>query len=489
MTRVTRLLHFAAILAFTLLLVVPAVAYAQGKSDDLYGGYAAGADAARLDDELNGEGTISKTHEDSSWWMVDQIMPISGKTTLLNISDARFQERVRSSALGKVTEISLAMFRTPPADTQLWAMDMGQTLGFIPNQAYAQGIGFSGLAPLLPVWKAFRNIAYLLLALVMIVIGFMVMFRKKIDPQTVVTVQNALPRIVVTLLLITFSYAIVGILIDLMYLVILLVVSILAPMEPTIFGPNTASEFVSSGFMRVWQRVFGSGFRALDDIYRFLAPGSVNIFQGDANLPGTSGLGEGVVAVVQTIVGGIGTAIGAIVLMLILLFATIRIFFMLISAYIGIITSLVFAPLQILMDAIPGGEGFSTWIRTLVSNLIVFPVTIALLMLTIILGRATGVTGGENVAKLWSPPLLFPGQYGLGGIIGLGMLMSIPAVVKSLKEAFKAQQGPVGAGSILAPVGGAIGTGMQGLYQVSFISHSLGGMLGKLGIGGDPHKK
>src|SRR3990172_12628792 len=66
----------------------------------------------------------------------------------------------------------------------------------------------------------------MLLAFVMIVIGFLIMFRRQIDPHTVISIQNALPRIVLTLILITFSYAIVGLLIDLMYVILLLAYSL-----------------------------------------------------------------------------------------------------------------------------------------------------------------------------------------------------------------------------------------------------------------------
>ena len=61
----------------------------------------------------------------------------------------------------------------------------------------------------------------------MIVIGFMVMFRRKIDPKTVITVQNALPKIVLALLLVTFSYAIAAFMIDLMYLVMAIIINLL----------------------------------------------------------------------------------------------------------------------------------------------------------------------------------------------------------------------------------------------------------------------
>ena len=122
----------------------------------------------------------------------------------------------------------IAMYANPPASTREYAIDLGKTLGFLPKYAVAQGIGFSGLSPLLPIWKVSRDISYGILAVILIVVGLMVMFRKKIDPKTVVTVQNSIPRIVVALLLVTFSYAIVGILIDGMYLLIALIVSMIS---------------------------------------------------------------------------------------------------------------------------------------------------------------------------------------------------------------------------------------------------------------------
>jgi hypothetical protein len=133
---------------------------------------------------------------------------------------------VCGSAFGHIDNAIASTFINRPADTGLWLADTGRTLGFLPKEVMAQGVGFSGMQPLLPIWKAFRNIAYLLMAIVMIVLGFMVMFRKKIDPKTVVTAQNAIPKVIVALILITFSYAIVGILIDFMYVIIYFLIAL-----------------------------------------------------------------------------------------------------------------------------------------------------------------------------------------------------------------------------------------------------------------------
>src|SRR5690606_25281628 len=88
------------------------------------------------------------------------------------------------------------------------------------------GLGFSSLDPILDTWKAFRNVAYLFYVIMFLVIGFMIMFRQKISSQAVVTAQQALPKIIISLIAVTFSYALAGLMIDAMYLIMYLIVGL-----------------------------------------------------------------------------------------------------------------------------------------------------------------------------------------------------------------------------------------------------------------------
>ena len=45
-----------------------------------------------------------------------------------------------------------------------------------------QGIGFSKLQSLLPLWRMSRNIAYIFFIIIFVFIGFAIMFRAKISP-------------------------------------------------------------------------------------------------------------------------------------------------------------------------------------------------------------------------------------------------------------------------------------------------------------------
>mgnify|MGYP001112638779 CR=1 FL=1 len=132
------------------------------------------------------------------------------------------------SVFGFITNLIALPYANPPASGVYWVYSGLQNAGFVPKTYAAEGIGFAAIKPFMNIWKVFRDISYMLLVLVLIAIGFMIMFRSKINPQAVISVENSLPKIVVALLLITFSFPIAGFLIDLMYVVIALSISVLA---------------------------------------------------------------------------------------------------------------------------------------------------------------------------------------------------------------------------------------------------------------------
>jgi|GEM_PF-4823644 len=72
--------------------------------------------------------------------------------------------------------------------------------------------GFSDLVA--SYWGVCRNFAYALLTIVLVVFGFMIMLRQNIEPRVTMTITNALPRVAAALVLITFSFAISGLIVD-----------------------------------------------------------------------------------------------------------------------------------------------------------------------------------------------------------------------------------------------------------------------------------
>lgn len=408
--------------------------------------------------------------------------PVRGITISMDETDQNYiSQMYQGSAVAGINNSIAYMLTNPPADLALWVRDTGQTLGFIPRQVQAQGVGFTGLAPILGIWKGFRNIAYVLLALIMIVVGFMVMFRQKIDPKTVVTVQNSLPRIVVVLLLITFSYAIVGLMIDLMYLVIAAGMAILDKSLPggakiSIFGMGV--DLISGGFGDLLGSVFAPIVNAPTQILTQTIGGALsrNPQAAQNALPGllmfSAGLGPGIII--------------WLLVALFYLFALVRILIMLLMAYVNIILAVLVGPVQILFDALPGNNAFVSWLKNLFVNLIPFPITVFMLILGFSLSSNLGTTG-----SLWTPPLL--PQWGVASsfastILWLGIILTIPSIVNTVKEALKAKAAvPIGGG--FGGVSGVFGTGMQLLSAGYYLKAMTTKSVPEKVMGTEPGKK
>src|SRR3989344_5325325 len=123
----------------------------------------------------------------------------------------------------------ISVLYTPPLHTADYFQDLASNFG-LSKHAYAQttGTGFKSLTPLIGIWSAFRNIVYLFLVIIFVIIGLAIMLRVKIDPRTVMTIQNQIPKIIIGILAVTFSFAIAGFLIDMMYVSIHLTGNIIA---------------------------------------------------------------------------------------------------------------------------------------------------------------------------------------------------------------------------------------------------------------------
>lgn len=120
-------------------------------------------------------------------------------------------------AIGMTTNV-IGMTFTPLIHTGDYVSYLAQNFG-IAKSAYAAttGTGFDSLSPIMNLWIAFRNLVYFFFIAIFIILGFGIMLRVHMDPRTVMTISNQLPGIIVAILLVTFSFAISGILIDLMW--------------------------------------------------------------------------------------------------------------------------------------------------------------------------------------------------------------------------------------------------------------------------------
>jgi hypothetical protein len=462
--------------------------------------FAEGYKKSTTENSIGSEGyTYSIGYNNIATSLVFQGAVVEGITVpvgTLNVNspnyDPKYAEYIYShGAISKVNNTIVAIYSNPPASTSIAIRDMGESLGILPKSVYAQGVGFAGLSPILPIWKAFRNIAYLLLAVVMVVIGFMVMLRKKIDPKTVVTVQNALPRIVVSLILITFSYAIVGILIDVMYLLIYLALGIfqstnMLDVSSRLAGHQNAAYLYANGnLMEVSGAAFPSQWGLFDVANALLGTSTTN-----------TAISTGVAGVIGTLIGGPGMGLIAagiasgpsilvtLLLSLAILFTIIRLAIMFLNAYVQIVLSLIISPLQLLLEAVPGANGFSGWIKNLIANLSVFPISAIMFMLASVFSKAAT----SPSVNMWAPPYLITGTTGnsstISALFAIGIMMAIPNICGSIKEALKAKSSApgIGIGGLFAPVTGTVTSGLgiaQQFYYGQTALHGISGLFNK----------
>jgi len=454
-------------------------------SDD---GTAQSYEAAAATGDVNATAHVANVNTNNYADTIRRIIgPVPG-LTVTSMNSPLAKKMLAQSALFNISSVIATIYTSPPASTYAFVQDIGQTLGFMPKKAYAQGVGFGGLSALLPIWKIFRNLAYLLLALVMVVIGFMVMFRKKIDPKTVVTVQNALPSVVMALLLITFSYAIVGICIDVMYILIGLAGALFQSMG--LIPASSLSSVLNGG---LWNSVFDTVPES--QIFNRIVFGVETLPIGWQLLQiGVIAAGAAIALSTPLVLVGIGVALAGASSLLIsalvslgLLLLFLRLLFFFIGVYIRIILALIFSPFQLLMCAVPGNKAFEGWFKGLLANILVFPAATVMFLLANVFMNPSGST------KLWAPPYtaFVYNNISIGTLVALGLLFAIPNVGKQLQEAFKSKGGmSAGLEGISGSFSGPTQMGMQ-VFQFWRSEQQMKGLGKTLGAkgGDDPHKK
>lgn len=449
-------------------------------------------------------------------------------------------------AVGFVGSMIAALY-TPPAHTATFFQYEARNFGLVKH-AYAagSGIGFTSLEPLLALWSTFRNIAYFVFIIIFIAVGFAIMFRVKIDPRTVMTIENQIPKIIVGLVLVTFSYAIAGFLIDMMYSVTYLTINVITSAESshsdfTAQIQNTEKNDLAGGTPFAFMNDIVPG--GLLGVSAGSAGSVKDIIQNLLSAPVTSGgngtngaiggglIGLGVGTAACVVVGiasaGIGFfpcaglilasgALGAIggglsgqdlqtdvqnalgymvadiasvlaflIIAIAIIIALFRVWFSLLLAYVSILLDVVFSPFFIIAGVFPGSKiGFGAWLRDIGSNLLAFPVTVGMFLLAGVFMESFATSGNT----LFVPPLIGnpggSGQSPFAYIIALGMILLTPNVVNITKGILKAPEN-----KYLQTIGQGVGLGVSPLTQgikgaISYNQPSLGpsGKAGWLGV-------
>lgn len=428
-----------------------------------------------------------------------------GETCSNDIKDG--QSYFQQSLMGRATSLMVRPYESPPASGLVWSYEGLANAGFVPK-THAQGIGFYALQPLAPIWKVFRNVAYLLIVLVIVSIGFLIMFRSNISAQTVISIENSLPRIVIALLLVTFSFPLAGFMIDIMYIIMGLGGSVIIHNIAISGDPGDVEKAASllgwqgdtfyQGGWDLMGKIVGNGNiwytgpaflslvpYSLQLILRYIVAGvAINIFAWTN--PAFDGIrkgnplksiplfGETFGVLAAQILSGIILALVAgflipiilsIVVWVTCLMLFFRIFFMLLMTYTRILLSIIFSPIILLFEAFPGTSTFGYWFKGLFFNLLTFPIVAILIMTSGMIANVSEIGflhygGVYPVGSFWKPPFLYTIESdGFIMLVAISILFIIPDLVAYIKKSFGVEDLPfsVSPGDLLA--GGSVLTG------------------------------
>ena len=295
---------------------------------------------------------------------------ILDEETKAKLASANVPYDLRRGVIGMVDDASTALYASYPLVNipdhlaQQWVPGYKDST----TALYAQDGPWSGYSELEAAgiqsfWTKVLNISYIFFVIVMIIAGFMIMFRHKIGGQAMVTLGNVLPNIIIALVVATFSFAIAGLIIDFGGLIIGLIVNIFNLSD---------SAIPISGFGGIFSNVFTGGVKTTTFISGISGALGLTGILGGAKL-GLFALGP-VGWTTGLAVGALGLLFALIVLGIIA-FGAIKVLITLFKAYFQLLIAVILGPLQITLGAIPGNNAaIMNWMKSVLRNTLVFPV-------------------------------------------------------------------------------------------------------------------
>lgn len=241
------------------------------------------------------------------------------------------------------------------------------------NSVYAAD-GYSYLVDLglVRLWNFFRNIAYVLFVVMLIATGFMIMFRQKIGGQIAITVFNSLPNVVIGLVLVTFSFFIVGVMLNFSALLTKLSVAILG------LDDTNSLYVVNILDLAIFKILFGKTYEARLSELGLSASPIVDFVAGFMFVAA----GAGLLALGSKLHISVPFIILLLAIVLIFVIASVRVWLTLFKAFLGIVINTVTAPLQITFGVLPGQSGLQIkWFFSILKGALTFPLVFFLINL------------------------------------------------------------------------------------------------------------
>lgn len=391
-------------------------------------------------------------------------------------------------AIGGLTNLIILTYNIPIHTNEYVSYIAG---GFsLVKPAYAQTTGFDNLSALINLWKKVRDLTYLGFVLMFVLIGLGVMLRVKLDPRTVMSVQNQIPKAVVYLLLITFSYAIAGLLIDGMWVITFTGVNIITDGITCTDGQSLTQKgttYLLDNPIHYVNRTLGCPFDAggrevnKSTVFRLgqvvgntlgeiISTTILSVFGDYGRMrcawTDSSTYGNCIKLGFQEVVSWIIGFIMMLAIIVAVFVQLIRVWINLIKAYIQIILYTILAPIWILVGIIPNNQnfGFMVWVRKMLASLAVYPITIFLFLVAVVLVNDISIqneNGWRYTGEEFLPPLVGNPNIAdnMGFLLALGVILITPQVVEMTREMFKTSPSKY-APAAMAAIGAGMGSAM-----------------------------
>lgn len=398
-------------------------------------------------------------------------------------------------AVFEIARVTDTLYEMQPASFIVWAQDQYYqvregvsftTLAADPQDSsiYAPGIGYNVLQPVLGLWQWSRNIVYGFYIIILIAIAFLILLRQPMGGQEIVTIANSIPSVIISMVLVTFSYALCGLFIDAIYLGSNVVYNFLFTSEGSP-GYELINHDAGSGPQIPKWAEFGENVSDTTDLKNVLQPDDPqmsiwNIFSMTTvnvcntwNSPTKCSfeylvpkaaqnnlIGQGIAVVLNLADNdklGIGNALIELILALAVFQTAFKLFFTLLNNYLILSFYPIIAPFVFLGAALPSNTNktLNDFFKTLGGASLTFIVLYAMFLLLVIFGYSAAGSETQLSSAFsqagqirWTPPLLGytqgqifdattinnNGKNIVTSLLVFGLYMATPTVLEMVKK-------------------------------------------------------
>ncbi len=361
-----------------------------------------------------------------------------------NKNDGSFVARPvnrQKGAFDMVLGLVDVMYHSPTASIEVWASDIrdkfdASALAAAESPTYNPGQGYNLLSPVRDLWRTSSNAVYIFYILIVVAIAFLIVFRSQLNGQNAVNLFNAIPSIIISLVMVYFSYPLSAVFIDIIPVGSSVAYGTLIGNVPANEGGSAPGAYLLNKDFNFYSVEYGllpvpiqgrplnaATELQIDDKYMSLweifkiADVNISLTGVKTIIPDAVFLGD----LAGVALGNFGDGLGSI-LSLVFVFAAftagLKLFFALLREYVILMIYPVLAPFFFLVAAIPGQTGTQilNYFKRLLAASLTFVAIYAVFLVVIIIARSPSTIGDVS----FLPPMLGYNMAGRGAIAGDG---------------------------------------------------------------------